>query len=106
VSVAIWSATSRIRVAKGVTMGASSLLEGMERNLYVSPMASIRPRAVLALDQGTTSSRALVVGADGRILGRAQAEFPQHFPRPGWVEHDPEDLWREMPRGRRSPRRG
>ena len=57
-------------------------------------MPSTRPRAVLALDQGTTSSRALVVGADGRILGRAQGEFPQHFPQPGWVEHDPEDLWR------------
>ncbi|MEY4609217.1 MAG: hypothetical protein RL625_1434 [Gemmatimonadota bacterium] len=57
-------------------------------------MPSTRPRAVLALDQGTTSSRALVVGADGRILGRAQLEFPQHFPQPGWVEHDPADLWR------------
>lgn len=43
-------------------------------------------RAVLALDQGTTGSTALVVGADGRLLGRGYSEFTQHFPRPGWVE--------------------
>jgi len=48
---------------------------------------------VLALDQGTTSSRALLVAADGRIVSVAQKEFPQHYPRPGWVEHDALDLW-------------
>lgn len=48
---------------------------------------------VVALDQGTTSSRALVFGADGRVLGMAQREFPQVYPRPGWVEHDPEEIW-------------
>ncbi|MGE0439630.1 MAG: glycerol kinase GlpK [Gemmatimonadales bacterium] len=48
---------------------------------------------VLALDQGTTSSRALVIHQDGTILGQAQYEFPQHFPEPGRVEHDPRDLW-------------
>lgn len=48
---------------------------------------------ILALDQGTTSSRALVFDRRGRIRGAAQQEFPQHFPRPGWVEHDPADLW-------------
>jgi len=53
----------------------------------------VAARAVLALDQGTTSSRALVIDRDGRILAVAQREFPQHFPQPGWVEHDPEDLW-------------
>ena len=50
-------------------------------------------KAVLALDQGTTSSRALAFGPDGRILAVAQQEFRQIFPRPGWVEHDPEDIW-------------
>src|SRR5690606_19089285 len=50
-------------------------------------------RNVLAIDQGTTGSTALVLSADGRTLGRATREFPQHFPRPGWVEHDPEELW-------------
>lgn len=50
-------------------------------------------RYVLALDQGTTSSRAIVFGKDGRIVGMAQQEFPQILPRPGWVEHDPEAIW-------------
>ena len=48
---------------------------------------------ILALDQGTTSSRALVFDRRGRVLAQAQQEFPQHYPRPGWVEHAPEDLW-------------
>jgi glycerol kinase len=48
---------------------------------------------VLALDQGTTGSRALVLDEAGRILGRGYREVPQHYPRPGWVEHDPEDIW-------------
>ena len=48
--------------------------------------------AVLSLDQGTTGSTALVIAGDGRILGRAYSEFTQHFPRPGWVEHDAEEL--------------
>jgi glycerol kinase len=52
-----------------------------------------RPTAVLALDQGTTSSRAIVFGHDGAILGMAQEAFAQHYPEPGWVEHDPEDIW-------------
>ncbi|HWA11180.1 MAG TPA: glycerol kinase GlpK [Opitutaceae bacterium] len=50
-------------------------------------------RFVLALDQGTTSSRAIVFDRRGQARGAAQQEFPQHFPRPGWVEHDPADLW-------------
>ena len=49
---------------------------------------------ILAIDQGTTSSRAIVFDADLRIVAVAQEEFPQHFPDSGWVEHDPEDLWR------------
>jgi glycerol kinase len=48
---------------------------------------------VLALDQGTTSSRAIVFDRRGRARGAAQQEFAQDFPRPGWVEHDPRDLW-------------
>ncbi len=49
--------------------------------------------AVLAIDQGTTSSRAIVFDGDHQIVAVAQQEFPQHFPASGWVEHDPEDLW-------------
>ena len=50
-------------------------------------------RYILAIDQGTTSSRAIVFDATGRSVAVAQQEFPQHFPNSGWVEHDPEDLW-------------
>lgn len=51
-------------------------------------------KAVLALDQGTTSSRAIVFDRRGRILGQAQREFRQYFPKPGWVEHDADGIWR------------
>ncbi len=50
-------------------------------------------RFVLALDQGTTSSRALVIDESGAVAATAQRAFKQIFPRPGWVEHDPIDLW-------------
>jgi glycerol kinase len=52
-----------------------------------------RQRIVLALDQGTTGSTVLAVGADGAVLGRGYREIQQYFPRPGWVEHDPEEIW-------------
>lgn len=48
---------------------------------------------VLALDQGTTSSRAILFDARGAVVASAQQEFPQLFPQPGWVEHDPEAIW-------------
>lgn len=50
-------------------------------------------RYILALDQGTTSSRAIIFGRDGRVVASAQQEFPQHYPQPGHVEHDAEDIW-------------
>lgn len=48
---------------------------------------------ILAIDQGTTSSRAIIFDADMKIIASAQEEFPQHYPDSGWVEHDPSDLW-------------
>lgn len=48
---------------------------------------------ILALDQGTTSSRAIVFDHSGQIVSEAQKEYPQHYPKPGWVEHDPLDIW-------------
>ena len=48
---------------------------------------------ILALDQGTTSSRAVLFDQAFTVRATAQAEFPQDFPRPGWVEHDPQQLW-------------
>jgi glycerol kinase len=50
--------------------------------------------SILALDQGTTGSTAMVVHQDGRVLGRGYREFTQYFPQPGWVEHDPEEIFR------------
>ena len=48
---------------------------------------------ILAIDQGTTSTRAMVFDGELRVVAEAQREFPQHYPASGWVEHDPEDLW-------------
>ena len=61
-------------------------------------MASIGPLGcapvtVLAIDAGTTGVTALIVTDDGRIAARGYEEFAQHFPRPGWVEHEPEEIW-------------
>ena len=49
---------------------------------------------ILALDQGTTSSRSIIFNRTGRIKAKLQREFPQIFPKPGWVEHDPEAIWK------------
>jgi glycerol kinase len=51
---------------------------------------------VLAIDQGTTSTRAIAFDGRLRIAGSAQKEFAQHFPKPGWVEHDPEEIWKSV----------
>ena len=69
---------------------------------------------LLAIDQGTTGTTCLVVDEELQTRGRGYAELPQHFPRPGWVEHDPEEIWQSvldgrgalaMRRGRRHSRR-
>jgi glycerol kinase len=51
-------------------------------------------RHVIALDQGTTSSRAIIFDQTGKPVASAQREFKQHYPEPGWVEHDPDEIWR------------
>ncbi len=48
---------------------------------------------ILAIDQGTTGTTVMIFDAAGRIRGRGYSEFQQHYPRPGWVEHDPEEIW-------------
>ena len=53
-------------------------------------------RYILALDQGTTGSTALLIGADLRIVAKANREFPQIYPKPGWVEHDPDAIWQSQ----------
>ena len=52
------------------------------------------PETILALDQGTTSSRALLFNSELKVIGLGQEELPQHYPASGWVEHDAEDIWR------------
>ena len=56
----------------------------------------MKGRYILALDQGTTSSRALLFDEGGNIVSLAQEEFPQHFPQPGWVEHEAADIWQSQ----------
>ena len=51
---------------------------------------------ILAIDQGTTGSRAVIYNRNGEKVASAYREFPQYFPKPGWVEHDPEDLWESV----------
>ena len=53
----------------------------------------MRDPLVMAIDQGTTGSTVLLIDARGRVRGRGYAELPQHFPRPGWVEHDGREIW-------------
>ncbi|WP_457751278.1 glycerol kinase GlpK [Thermococcus sp.] len=50
-------------------------------------------RYILSLDEGTTSARAIVFDRESNVLGIGQYEFPQHYPKPGWVEHNPEEIW-------------
>ena len=54
------------------------------------------PLLILAIDQGTTGTTVFVVDARGRIRGRAYAEIHQFYPKPGWVEHDPEEIFRSV----------
>jgi glycerol kinase len=56
----------------------------------------MKPTHILAVDQGTTSSRAIVFDRSLKTVGSAQKEFSQYFPKPGWVEHDPEEIWRSV----------
>ncbi len=53
-------------------------------------------QAILAIDQGTTGTRALLYDKQGRVIASAYEEFHQHFPQPGWVEHDPEEIWKSV----------
>jgi glycerol kinase len=51
---------------------------------------------ILAIDQGTTGSTIALMDTDGRLLTSVNHEFPQVFPQPGWVEHDPEKIWQSV----------
>ena len=51
---------------------------------------------ILAIDQGTTSTRAILFDGEMKVAGSKQQEFTQHFPQDGWVEHDPEEIWESV----------
>jgi glycerol kinase len=72
-----------------VSIDIRTLLAGEKQREYILPAV----RYILALDQGTTSSRAILFDHDGAVVAVAQKEFPQIFPKPGWVEHDPQEIW-------------
>ncbi|WP_309663088.1 FGGY family carbohydrate kinase, partial [Sphingomonas sp.] len=55
----------------------------------------MRPDHILAIDQGNTSTRAILFDVAARAVARSQRELAQHYPQPGWVEHNPEDIWRD-----------
>ncbi|HME90350.1 MAG TPA: FGGY family carbohydrate kinase, partial [Myxococcaceae bacterium] len=55
-----------------------------------------KQRYVIAIDQGTTGTHVLVIDARLRVVGTAYREFRQHYPRPGWVEHDLGEIWRSV----------
>ena len=56
----------------------------------------MKGRFLLAIDQGTSSSRSVIYDHDARVVASAQQEFPQIYPQPGWVEHDPEAIWESV----------
>ena len=56
----------------------------------------MKTRYLLSIDQGTTSSRAVVFSVDGKPVACVHEEFTQHYPDNGWVEHDPADIWRTV----------
>ncbi len=53
----------------------------------------MKKKYIIALDQGTTGSRAFIFDPQGRIVTSAYQEFKQYFPKPGWVEHDADEIW-------------
>lgn len=62
----------------------------------MTPQSGRKANLMLTIDQGTTSSRAILFNRDGASVASAQREFPQHFPHDGWVEHDPEAIWESV----------
>jgi len=67
--------------------------ESERETISMAAKAAGGRRCILAIDQGTTSTRTLIFGPDMAIMASAQKEFAQHYPASGWVEHDPEDIW-------------
>ena len=79
-----------------VTLAIMAQLNNKSKCLFFftfKPKVCFMSKYILALDQGTTSSRAIIFNHDGSVVSVAQKEFKQIFPQPGWVEHDPNEIW-------------
>jgi len=68
-------------------------LAALVNNNLTAPTMDTSKKYILALDQGTTSSRAIIFNHDGKPIASSQRTFTQHFPQSGWVEHDPNEIW-------------
>jgi hypothetical protein len=77
----------------GALRYAGRVLVPLTGRNWMASTSKMMDKYILALDQGTTSSRAIVLDHDGRIVAAAQQELPQILPSPGIVEHDPEAIW-------------
>jgi hypothetical protein len=95
VSIKLPSSHIYLREASQVRRAIRTCLSS--KPLKKSPESRLMPQPVhiLAIDQGTTSTRAIVFDRHARPVASAQCEFEQHYPDLGWVEHDPEDIWRD-----------
>jgi glycerol kinase len=80
----------RTIIANGAPLAASGAIAAACKNMEKRHMPD---QYILALDQGTTSSRAMLFDRNGNIVSTAQKEFEQIYPQPGWVEHDPHEIW-------------
>jgi glycerol kinase len=67
-----------------------------KRKIRKERRLTMEPKYILAVDQGTTNSKAILFNRNGEIVGVAQQEFKQHFPKPGWVEHDSIEIWESV----------
>src|SRR5229473_1260590 len=87
-------ATSWPKSRPAVAKVSPSPPPGAERGFWATPREAVSgPDYLLAIDQGTTSTRAILFDASGVMLHTARRELRQIYPRPGWVEHDPEEIW-------------
>jgi glycerol kinase len=87
------SDTNRTPGCRRVSSVPAAVSEQAGRRSGSNPKIGVTMRYILSLDQGTTSSRAIVFDRGGGIVAMAQREFPQLYPQPGWVEHDPQAIW-------------
>ncbi len=86
-----------LKIKSGLTLHTFKIFSKFSKLYFIvhqtTPHLKTDKQYIIAFDQGTTSSRALLVDTDGQLCDIAQKEFKQIFPKPGWVEHDPDEIW-------------